>query len=704
MNLEEVAARFEARRSGANYAARCPLHDDQHPSLSISPGDDGGTVLLCHACGKEATEAILAARELTFADLRPSNGNGHSRAGANTVYVYRDENGKDLFHVCRTPEKKFFQQKPDGSNGIKGVRRVLYRLPEILKADPTTTVWIVEGEKDVDRLRALGLVATCNPGGAGKWREEYNVHLKGRPIFITPDNDQPGRDHAIAVARAMHGTAASVRVVHLPGLKNHDDVTDFLAAGHTVDELRALAEATPDWSPTTTSSDDVQKHIDSGVANMERLIAQHHPDVRYLKNVGWYSWDGRRFAPDAEPDLVRRAIRTVRAMYHEAADIEDEKKRTAFSAHIRKTESEPEIRRMVLLAQSDEKIYVPMPEYFDADPMLLNLHNGTLNLKTRELHPHRQEDRITKLAGCAYDSQATCPTFDAFIHRMLDGDTDMIAFLQRLVGYWITGEIREHVLPIFWGDGANGRSTLIDNLQRLLGDYASQAPPNLLVLLHHKAHPTELTELIGARFVPTVETDRKDALNETLVKTLTGGDTLKARRMYRDFVEFRPTHKLVMVTNHKPRIDGTDYAIWRRVLLVPFNVVIPEKERDGHLPNKLATELPGVLNWALRGCLEWQANGLNPPAKVKAATETYRQESDHLATFIDEMCVVKQFARVEKRFIFLAYDEWCLKNSETPMPKVELGRRLKAIGATDDRSHGKHFWSGIGIAAKDEAP
>jgi putative DNA primase/helicase len=708
MNLEEVAGRFpNARRSGAGYSVRCPLHDDKNASASVNDGDIGVQVH-CFVCGKERTAEVIAAVGLTFKDLMySSNGNGH-RAVV-TSYPYHDENGTPLYYIKRTQPKGFFAEKPDGTKSIKGARRVLYRLPELLAADVETVVYLCEGEKDADRLASLGLLATTTTfGSKAPWLDEYGEVLRGRHIVIPRDHDEPGVAYAEDRARHLHGIAASVKIVHLYDgpipPKHGKDISDWLNEGHDVEELVRLEEAAPEWTPETKTVEPetgLQPHIDSGVANMERLVHQHHQDVRHLDRVGWYAWDGRRFARDAEAELVRRAIATVRTMYHEAADIEDEKERVSFLNHIRRSESEPEIRRMVTLAQSHVDVHVPKPERFDRDRMLFNVENGTIDLRTGELHPHRRDDLITKLAGCAYDPNAKCPTFDAFLERIFDGSLEMRGFVRRLIGYCLTGEVREHVLPIFWGDGANGKTTFFLTMLALFGEYGTTAPPDLLVVRKHKGHPTELMCLMGARFAAATETPQGAFLSETVVKTITGGDRIKARGVFENFVEFPPTHKILMATNHKPAVVGCDAGIWRRLLLVPFDVTIEPDEQDVHMVDKLLLELPGVLNWALEGCRQWQKGGLKPPEAVRVATKAYREESDHLPAFLDECCVLAPHAKVEKGKFFADYTAWCQRNAETSMPKVELGRRLKAKGIEDVKSDKHRFWKGIGLVVKD---
>jgi putative DNA primase/helicase len=390
-----------------------------------------------------------------------------------------------------------------------------FATPQDLR-DPSRPVILVEGEK-----KALALVAWCERherpyvvigiGGVWSWRRAIKGDLPdgglgkigsrpiedldaitwtGRSVVILFDSDiltNPDVQHAEgALSRELKSRGAIVTCARIPpGLNGAKVGADDLLAKHGDTAMTTILDAA---QPTASALDEPERHIDSGVANMERLIAQHHRDVRFLYGAGWYAWDGRRFAPKAEADVVRRAIGTVRTMYGEAAGIEDKNKRTSFLNHIRRSESEPEIRRMLVLAQSHEKVYIPSSDRFDRDPMLLNLHNGTLDLRTRELHPHRREDEITKLAGCAYDPKATCPTWIAFLDTIFAGDADMIGFIQRLAGYCLTGEVREHVLPILWGDGANGKTTFINTVLALLGEYGATAPP---------VHPPEIRPQIN---------------------------------------------------------------------------------------------------------------------------------------------------------------------------------------------------------------
>lgn len=295
---------------------------------------------------------------------------------------------------------------------------------------------------------------------------------------------------------------------------------------------------------------------------------------------------------------------------------------------------------------------------------LLNVLNGTIDLCTGSLRPHAREDYITRCVNVDYDPDAKCPTWERFIHQVFGGNAEIIAFVQRAVGYSLTGKIVEHVLIVLYGLGSNGKTTLIDALHYLLGpSYAKHAPTDLLLARRGEHHPTELATLHGARLVTAAETGEGRRLAESLVKQLTGGDPVTARRMRDDFWQFRPEFKLWLATNHRPQIRGTDHAIWRRIRLIPFDVTFHTAEtgktpqQDQTLPARLREEATGILAWAVRGCLAWQSQGLGAPDAVRDATEAYRAEMDVLAMFFEERCI---------------FDESCRGTRVGPVPSLHL--------------------------------
>jgi len=407
----------------------------------------------------------------------------------------------------------------------------------------------------------------------------------------------------------------------------------------------------------------------SDQGNAMRLVHRHGQDLLYCHPWRkWLIWDGRRWRVDETAEVVRRAKEAVQSIYAEAAETADEKKRQDLEKHALKSEANARIKAMIESAQSEPGIPV-LPDELDADLWLLNCLNGTLDLRTGELREHRREDRITKLIPVEYDPEATAPTWDAFLQRIMDGNEDLIAFLQRAVGYSLTGDVGERVLFFLHGRGANGKSTFLETVRALLGDYAQRAPTETLLARRSGNIPNDVARLRGARFVSASESEEGKRLNEPLIKEVTGGDTLCARFLHAEFFEFEPECKLWLSTNHKPVVRGTDKAIWDRIKLIPFAVTIPEAEQDKHFGEKLKAELAGILAWAMRGCLDWQENGLGVPGAVKRATESYREEMDTLGDFIKDCCVVGPTVEVITKDVYNVYVEWCKANGEQPISK-----------------------------------
>jgi len=295
------------------------------------------------------------------------------------------------------------------------------------------------------------------------------------------------------------------------------------------------------------------------------------------------------------------------------------------------------IGNMVKLARSEPRL-VGMPSEFDADRWVLNVQNGTLDLRTGHLRPHRQADMITKLASARYDPSARAPRWERFLEQV-QPDLEMRTWLQRFMGYCLTGSVNEQVMMFALGVGNNGKNVLFDTMLAAMGDYAMVAAPDLLVLKHNDEHPTAFADLQGHRMVVVSEIDQGRKWAEAAIKRLTGDATIKARRMRQDFYEFPATHKFLVMANAKPDVRGTDNGIWRRILLTPFDVTIPEKDRDSGLIGTLKAELDGILAWAVRGCIAWQRDGLGSVPAIKNAVAEYRRDQDIVGEWISERCV-----------------------------------------------------------------
>ncbi|MEL6985348.1 MAG: phage/plasmid primase, P4 family, partial [Actinomycetota bacterium] len=399
-----------------------------------------------------------------------------------------------------------------------------------------------------------------------------------------------------------------------------------------------------------------------------RFVEVYGDQLRFVAtwSIGhqWLVWDGRRWAPDTTGQAKRWMKTIARTVTADCLLIEDDNERRQAVKEAKRGESNTAVNGALALAAVDARIVVD-PEDLDADPWLLNCTNGTLDLRTGRLLEHEPDQLLTKIAGADYHPDLAGPTFEHFLDR-IQPDEQVRQFLSRLLGHALVGQLVEHVLPIFWGDGANGKSTLLDAVLAALGDYGGSAAPGLLTARNFDAHPTEIADLFGLRLARLDETDDGRRLAEGTVKRLTGDRRQKARRMRENFWEFDASHTFVMLTNHKPLVAGTDEGIWRRLRLIPFAVVIPEAERDEHLPDRLASELDAVLAWLVAGCQAWQRQGLDEPTAVVEATAAYRAESDAVGRFLTERCLQAAGLKIQSSVLFTAWSRWCIGEGLEP--------------------------------------
>lgn len=387
---------------------------------------------------------------------------------------------------------------------------------------------------------------------------------------------------------------------------------------------------------------------------------------------------------------------TVRSIYEEAGKSTDSGERSAIAKHAQKSEGEARIRATINLAQSEPEITVS-PEDMDQDHWLLSCHNTTLNLKTGEPMQHNRSNLITQIAQVEYDPYATCPTWDRFLNQIMDGNENIISFLQRAIGYSLTGDTGEQCLFILHGYGANGKSTFLQAISSMLGDYAMQTPTETLLVKRKGSIPNDVARLKGARMVTASEAEADQRLAEGLIKQMTGEDTLSARLLHQEWFDFKPTHKIFLATNHKPKINGMDPAIWRRINLIPFDVTIPEHKRDKKLLSKLEKELPGILAWAVKGCLDWIANGLGTPDEVRTATNQYQIDMDVMAQFLNDCCVIDDTEIVAAKNLYAAYLSWCEEVGEESLKQRSFGMKLKEKGFSNFKKRNGHYWKGLNL-------
>jgi len=438
------------------------------------------------------------------------------------------------------------------------------------------------------------------------------------------------------------------------------------------------------------------------LGNAERLVCLYGDYIRFVPQSGWFVWDGKRWARDPDGHRVTKlAEETVRQIYREAAEANtsDERNRLAKWAIV--SESRQRISAMIELAAP---MCLAQPDEFDADDWLLNLANGVLNLRTLEFMPHDPNLKLTKLTPVVYDPIADCPKWKAFLQRIFNDNEQVIRFVQRAIGYSLTGLTCEQCLFFLYGTGANGKSTFLEVIRALFGDYAATAEFSTFVADRKSSVRNDIARLHNARLVTAIEVGEGKRFAEELIKTLTGGDIIAARFLYREFFEFRPRFKVWLAANYKPEIRGTDWAIWRRIRLIPFTVTIPPEEQIPDLADQLKSELSGILNWALEGLRDWLANGLQPPPEVVEATEAYRAEMDIVGLFIQDACILDPKAVTPSKTLYDAFREWCAENGYEPFGQNAFGRRLTTKGFTHTLTYmnGRRCRCWIGIRLRSE--
>ena len=334
-------------------------------------------------------------------------------------------------------------------------------------------------------------------------------------------------------------------------------------------------------------------------------------------------------------------------------------------------------------------------EQLDTDPWLLNCLNGTIDLRTGDFLPHQREHYITKIAPVEYNPDAKAPTWDQFLDQIFAGNQRLIDYVKRFTGYSLTGLIIEQCVAFLHGSGANGKTTYVNALRGVFGDYAQEAAPDLLLDNRHNAITNDIARLRGTRFVTVTETSDGRNFDEGRIKRLSGGDKITARFLRQEFFEFDPTHKLLIISNYKPTLKGTDWAIWRRIKLIPFEVTFAKDQQDPDLLAKLLKEKEGILAWAVQGCLEWQQFGLSEPEEVTVATDSYRHEMDLVQRFIDEWCILDSSAHCMATGLYEAFKFWTELNGEKYLSAQMFGRKLSEKGFTSDHKREGNAWNGL---------
>lgn len=731
--------------SDRQWTACCPAHEDSKQSLGVALGNDDRVLVKCYRgcsfkdiavaidlkpqdffpAGREKKDDGVTVARLAFDKRLPDawlrNAVGLRDLGSvgdrHVAIPYRDRDGTPMFDRLRLATRA-----KDGTRQPKGTRLKpygLWRLDESAKTSSGKLV-IVEGETDCWALWHHGYAAIGIPGADAMACVTADLVTGFNAVYVWRESDKAGASFSMKAAERLSGIpGVTVFVASIDGVKDPCELHQRYADGFKEPFEAALSAATPPEHSTAPASargrpvilppaittGDVQPSFPlTDYGNAERFAWQHGRDIRFVwhgdKSGEWFAWDGRRWSRNCMPKVSQFAMATVRTIYTEAERDPDAVKRQAIGVHAVKSESWAASQSLIKHAAALKSVAAAI-ENFDCEPMYFTVQNGTIDLSTGQLHPHKTEHFGTHLAPVTFDGASRCPIWEHFLKVVFSSipdepgaepDHDLIAFMQRLLGYCLTGDVSEHMLAIFWGGGANGKSTLLNVMSDIMGmGYSAKAPQGLLIKKHNEQHPTELTVLQGARFVYASETSRGARLSEELVKDLTSGEKITARRMRMDFYSFDPTHKLILCTNHMPRIGETDDGIWRRVRLVPFNAkfwnpdaddVGPDHlKQDKFLPDKLRREYSGILNWLIEGALQWKRYGLAVPKSVKDQTEAYRAEEDTFGQFVGESCLkTNATPPLLLKTLCDKYRAWCESQNMTPMNNRNVASELRRRG------------------------
>lgn len=465
---------------------------------------------------------------------------------------------------------------------------------------------------------------------------------------------------------------AVIEAAHSVGLLNGETRKTFESA-----KRNGLANPRSAPKPHNPKPDvDLLAFTDTDTGNAERIVALYGNDIRYVGQWDtWVFWNGCYWQKDTIGHIPRLAQAMIKQFLSAAVNIEDADKRKTVVRYTFTCLSRKSIDNMLVRAKDQLGMRVDA-SVFDSDPWLLNCANGTLNLKTGKLQPHAQTDLITRIIPTRFDPCAQAPTWSNFLNTVFAGDQELIDYIQRAIGYSITGDVREDCLHFAFGDGGNGKSTFFKALETLLGEYAHKSPSSMLMAQKFEGIPVDVASLQSKRLVVASEINKNARWNEAKIKDLTGGDKLTARYMRANPFSFEPTHKLWIYGNNKPIISGSDTGIKRRMRLIPFPVKISETILNEDFDALLIPELSGILNWAVVGCLEWQKRGLKPVETVSHATANYIDEMDWLQTFIDDYCIVDARERCMFKYFYEHYVNKCKALGEYINSKHEFQERL----------------------------
>jgi putative DNA primase/helicase len=539
------------------------------------------------------------------------------------------------------------------------------------------------------------------------FRRMRDLAESGRPIDMVTLAEELGRHNEIESIRGVEYLSSLI-----DGVPERSSIADYVRIVQEYATRRrgakvgaAMQQLADDGSSSATALTEVAISFAAGAVSGDpvpprfseealalRFSRQYEGELRYVAGWSrWMCWDGTRWREDDTLAVFDRCRAICRRASAECGDAEV---RAAMKIAAAQT-----VTAIERLARADRR-HAETAEQWDADPWLLNTPTGTVDLHTGELHSHERVQCLTKITAAGPGGD--CPLWRCFLDRITDGQSELQAFLQRVIGYCLTGSVCEHTLFFLYGTGSNGKSVFLSTIAGLLGDYSKTAPASAFTATSTEQHPTDVAGLRGARFVTAIETEDGRWWAEAKIKSLTGGDPITARFMRQDFFEYLPQFKLLVAGNHKPGLRSVDEAIRRRLHLIPFTVTIGEQERDPDLAEKLKEEYPGILQWAIEGCLMWQREGLNPPTIVRNATSDYLAAEDAIGRWIDDRCSLGDGYWTAGGSLFADWQHWCEGTGERPGTQKRFTQGLQARGIQSERGGAAGTRGFVGIALRED--
>jgi len=500
-----------------------------------------------------------------------------------------------------------------------------------------------------------------------------------------------------------------------------DDDYNYGPAAMSADGVEALSNVVPiagrknktkkNKEPTVLSPGALARHPAwTSVDFAHEFVRRHGHDLWCAsESEDWLIWNGKHWKENSIREAELRAERFTTAMLQEAKDAtvpegeDEEELKYKTIGNITSRLTHHHIREMCQLARKQPGVNISQ-ERMNKRLDLLSVANCTINLRDGSHFPHRREDGATFVSDIPYDPDANCPVWEEFLDYTFYGSDEMIDFVQRLMGYTLTGETKEQKFFFLHGDGGRGKSTFIETLARILGKHAQAVPTSFIELLRIEEHPASLASTFGKRMVLTSETREGRVMDEVRVKQFTGEDTVSARRMCENFFTFRPIGKLFVAGNHKPVIMGADEGVWRRMVLIEFNREVTEEMRASNLKERIEAELPGIMAWAVRGAAAWYQQGLLVPAAIAEATASYRKEQNVFDQFIQEHFVTGKGGWVISTTFRAVYEGWCKDNGVMPLAVGKVGARMRKYGSESKsvKESGKTKQAWVNVYKRDE--